>query len=102
MVGSCLGPLLFSIFTNDLPYAVENAIVMYADDSTLYYAANTNNELNDVVSQELDIVHECLKHCFTVQTQTSCWVKICSSKTSIHKMQASLSWLNIDEHSDIS
>ena len=58
MVGSCPGPLLFSIFTNDLPYAVENAIVMYADDSTLYYAANTNNELNDVVSQELDIVHE--------------------------------------------
>ena len=48
--GSCLGPLLFSIFTNDLSSAVKNAsIVMYADDSTMYYAANTHNELNQVL-----------------------------------------------------
>ncbi len=32
-----LGPLLFSIFTNDLPLALKTACVsMYADDSTIY------------------------------------------------------------------
>ncbi len=35
--GSCLGPLSFSIFINDLPYVVDKAnIVMYADDSYIY------------------------------------------------------------------
>ena len=34
--GSSLGPLLFSIFTNDLPLALHKArVFMYADDSTI-------------------------------------------------------------------
>ena len=57
--GSCLGPLLFSIFTNDLPSVVKNSsIVMHADDSTMYYGAKTFHELNEVLSKELDIVHK--------------------------------------------
>ncbi len=44
--GSCLGPLSFSIFINDLPYVVDKAnIVMYADDSTMFSAAHTLTEL---------------------------------------------------------
>ena len=44
--GSCLGPLLFSIFINDLPYVVKNAdVVMYADDCTLFCASPTSVEL---------------------------------------------------------
>ena len=44
--GSVLGPLLFSIFCNDLPDVVadENEdIEMYADDTTLYVVARTHN-----------------------------------------------------------
>ena len=34
--GSCLGPLLYSIFTNDLTRVLSKAhISMYADDSTV-------------------------------------------------------------------
>ena len=44
--GRCLGPLLFSIFTNDLPLILNNAsIAMYADDSTIYSAALTPVDL---------------------------------------------------------
>ena len=40
--GSCLGPLLYSIFTNDMPLALGKASVsMYADHSTLYTSATT-------------------------------------------------------------
>ena len=33
--GSVLGPLLFSLYTSDLPKTLENTLVGYADDSTL-------------------------------------------------------------------
>ena len=34
--GSCVGPLLFLLYTNDLSQAVHNATVaMYADDTSL-------------------------------------------------------------------
>lgn len=57
--GSCLGPLLFSIFTNDLPSVINKAsLTLYADDSTLYYAASSIKELNQVLSKELDLVYE--------------------------------------------
>lgn len=45
--GSCLGPLLYAIFTNDLPSVLCKATVqMYADDSILHYAAKTVSELD--------------------------------------------------------
>lgn len=57
--GSCLGPLLFTVFINDLAWATERAeIVFYADDSTLYYAAPSYSELNDVLNKELQILHD--------------------------------------------
>ena len=55
--GSCLGPLLFSIFTNDLPLVIqESTLVLYADDSTLYYSASTCCKLKSVLSQDLKAV----------------------------------------------
>jgi hypothetical protein len=57
--GSCLGPLLYSIFTNDLPSVMNKTReVMYADDSTMYSAASECNELTDVLSRERRMVSE--------------------------------------------
>lgn len=60
--GSCLGPLLFSIFTNDMPYILSKAtLTMFADDTTLYYAAPTCSELNQVLSCEISKLYNWIK-----------------------------------------
>ena len=52
--GSCLGPLLFSIFINYFPSVIRNAnVVMYADDSTLFTSSHTLVELRENLILEL-------------------------------------------------
>jgi hypothetical protein len=56
--GSCLGSLLFTIFTNDMPLALSKASVsMYADASTLYTSATTATEMTATL-KELQLVSE--------------------------------------------
>ena len=50
--GSCLGPLLFSIFTNDMPLALSKACVSIYD-STLYTSATTETEMTQHYTRKL-------------------------------------------------
>ena len=66
--GSLLGPLLFSIYTNDMPLTVKNcSINMYADDTALY-TANTNAfKAANSVSKDLTATHKrCLDNSITI------------------------------------
>jgi hypothetical protein len=48
--GSCLGPLRFPIFTNDLPQVLHEAkMTMYADDSRRNMSAPKASELTDIL-----------------------------------------------------
>lgn len=57
--GSCLGPLLFTIFTNDLPLVLDRANVsMYADDTTLYMSATNVDDLSVALNKELQLISD--------------------------------------------
>ena len=56
--GSILGPLLFVIFANDLPYKVTCHLDQYADDSTLSCVKQTISEVNGSLNDDCKIVSD--------------------------------------------
>ena len=56
--GSILGPLLFTIMVNDLPSVTcKSQIMMYADDTVLFYSTKHINELEIVLNEDLQHVN---------------------------------------------
>ena len=52
--GSSLGPLLFLIYINDLPNCLNHTTArMFADDTSISYAPDSANELQNVINTEL-------------------------------------------------
>ena len=52
--GSVLGPLLFILHINDLPYASSLLTKLYADDTCLIFSTKTVDELQITINSEMN------------------------------------------------
>ncbi len=54
---SCLGPLLFLVYINDLPVVLKHATIsLFADDTGVAVAAKDIPELQDLLKADVDVL----------------------------------------------
>ena len=60
--GSCLEPLLFSIFTNDISkHLIHTKCILFADDTTIYMSHKNENFLNWCIEEDLKVINDWFK-----------------------------------------
>ena len=55
--GSVLGPILFTMFVNDLPLVVSSPVYMFADDTKIFCVVRTSEDYS-VLQHDLDLLYE--------------------------------------------
>ncbi len=56
--GSILGPLLFLLYVNDMPQAIECDLLLYADDSVLLFTHKDVDVINDQLNRDFNSLCE--------------------------------------------
>ena len=56
--GSILGPLLFILYVNDMPQAIECDLLLYADDSVLLFTHKNVDVINDQLNRDFNSLCE--------------------------------------------
>ena len=102
--GSILGPLLFTIYINDLRACLQNTTVtLFADNTTLYCSSQSGHELQTMVNADLERRAQWLhKHKLTLNISNSKFMLISGPKKSPSKVTLNIKDKELDKSLRIS
>jgi hypothetical protein len=91
--GSILGPLIFSIYINDMPLCLEYVHVdLYADDTTLYFVAKDVSDVEKFLAHDLNnFTQWCFKNKLVINKQKSKCILIYSRQRARYLEKETLS-----------
>ena len=70
--GSVLGPLLFIIYTNDLPHSLTHSnCILFADDTTIYCTSNDKTTLQRNIENDMTSLADCQQT--VIKYKKNCW-----------------------------
>ena len=82
--GSILGPLLFILFLNDLTKVVEKcSLSLYADDTCLYFASKSPQELETTLNKDLLLMANWFSHNHLILNVKKCSYMVIGSKSKL-------------------
>ena len=82
--GSILGPLLFLLYVNDMPQAVNSELLLYADDTCLIYTGKDIQKIEEQLNSDFTSLCE--------------WLLITSSVFILVKRKQSQSYLEPNDN----
>jgi len=84
--GSALGPLLFSIFINDLPQICSNSSIhLYADDTVLYFSSSDILQIQHSLQLDFNLVQKCFfSNKLLLNRSKSKSMLFCTRRSSLH------------------
>ena len=69
--GSILGPLLFLLYLNDMPQAVNSELLLYADDTCLIYMGKDTKTIEEQLNRDFKVARnkkiEIFSHCYLIE-----------------------------------
>lgn len=85
--GSILGPLLFTIYCNDMQIAVDHLLIQYADDSIIVVASKDIENLTKILTNELNSCFHWLTENKMSMHPDKCELVIFTSKRKLNKIK---------------
>ena len=100
--GSVLGPLLFLLYVNDLPYVSKFEVTLFADDTNLHLSHNNFKSLQMQTANEVDEIKNWINaNKLTIDYKKSCFMLVGNKQTAESDFNLCINHIKIEQSDQV-